>query len=103
MTAPQIYARLIKYFDRGRIHFGNFQMPLTIIIALGVYKETTIGRWIFAYSTITIPAIVILFVGTLVVVGRMEYKLGLIKRQQQIDNENNPMLNEILKLLKEKK
>jgi len=51
-------AREKKYSDRGKLHFGNIQMPLMVVVALGVYRDTVIGRWIFAYSYITIPLIV---------------------------------------------
>lgn len=103
MKIGNAYARWMKYLDRGKIHFGNFQMPLTVIIGLGVYRDTEFGYWIFKYSTITIPLILIVFVGTLVAIGRYEYKFGLIKKQVAIDNENNPLLQAILKELKELK
>lgn len=96
MKFGHTYARWMKYLDRGKIHFGNFQMPLTVIIGLGVYRDTELGRWIFAYSTITIPLILIVFFAGLIAVGRYEYKFGLIKKQVAIDNENNPMLQSIL-------
>lgn len=102
MKVGHIYARWMKYLDRGKIHFGNFQMPLTVVIGLGVYRDTTLGRWIFKYSEITIPVILIVFFGVLVAVGRYEYKFGLIKKQVAIDNENNPMLQAILEKLEKK-
>jgi len=102
MNIGNIYARLMKYSDRGKVHFGNIQIPLTVVIALGVYKDTTIGRWIFAYSYITIPLIVILFLGALIAIGKYEYKYGLIKKQVAIDNENNPMMKRILEILEKK-
>lgn len=103
MKFGNIYSRWMKYFDRGKIHFGNIQMGLMVVMALGVYKDSVIGRWIFQYSTITIPIIVIVSYTVLIAIGRYEYKFGLIKKQVQIDNENNPMLKEILTILKEKK
>lgn len=100
MSIGNTYARWMKYSDRGKLHFGNIQIPLTVVIALGVYKDTVIGRWIFAYSYVTIPVIIILFLGALIAIGRYEYKFGLIKKQVSIDNENNPMMSEILERLK---
>ena len=100
MKLGNTYAKWMKYLDRGRLHFGNVQMPLTIIIALGVYRDTVIGRWIFEYSWITIPVIIFGFFAVLIGLGRYEYKYGLIRKQVQIDNDNNPMLQEILKRLK---
>jgi len=100
MKLGNFYARMMKYSDRGKLHFGNIQMPLMVIISLGVYKDTAIGRWIFAYSEITIPAILFVFIFGLITIGRYEYKFGLIKKQVSIDNENNPMLKEVLETLK---
>jgi hypothetical protein len=100
MKLGNFYARIMKYSDRGKLHFGNIQMPLMIIISLGVYKDTVVGRWIFAYSEITIPLILFGFIFVLIMIGRYEYKFGLIKKQVAIDNENNPMLKEILESLK---
>ena len=100
MNIGNIYARWMKYSDRGKLHFGNFQMPLTIVIGLGVYRDTEFGRWIFLYSYVTIPVIVVLFLGGLIAIGKYEYKFGLIKKQVTIDNENNPMLKEVLETVK---
>lgn len=94
-------ARLFKYMDRGKIMFGNFTLLVSIITALGVYKDTAIGRFIFANSEFTIPAIVVIFLCVLIGIGWVEYRFKIIEKQISIDNENNPMLKEILERLKE--
>jgi hypothetical protein len=88
--------------DRGKIMLGNVQLLLTVFIALGVYKDTTIGIFIFSNSLITFPIITIVFLAILIGIGKFEYDYKIIESQQGIDNEHNPMLKEIHKMLKER-
>lgn len=92
-------ARLLNYLDRGKNNFGSIQMPMTIMIFLGVYKDTMIGAWIFKYSYISLPIIILSFFAILTVIGYFEYKYKIIEKKYELENSNNPMMKRILEIL----
>ena len=101
MKLGEFYARLMKYFDRGKLHWGNFAALSQILVLIKVYDDTAWGKWIFENELISMPLILVLFLGMMVGIGHLEYKYGLIEKQIAIDNKNNTMLQELLKRTKE--
>jgi len=94
------FARLKIYLDRGKGHWGTIQFIPTVLILLKVYEDTTVGRFIFFYAWFTIPVIILAFYILLILIGRFEYKVGLIDKEFSINNSHNPEIKEILESLR---
>ena len=76
-------------FDRGRIYYSYLN---SIFTALLVYIFTQ-GNWVTSVlSAFTVIAVIYLF-------GLLDQKLSILKREQKIYAEHNPVLMQILKEL----
>jgi hypothetical protein len=92
--------RLKVYLERGKGHFGTIQMISTVLILLGVFKDTQIGVFIFAHSLVIIPLLVVCFYALLIFVGRLDYKYRIMDEENKIQAQYNPVLSEILDRVK---
>jgi hypothetical protein len=52
------------------------------------------------YSIIAIPALIVFFILSLLIIGRIEQKLGIVELEQKRISDLNPTLQEVLYVTK---
>lgn len=83
------------YTDRARWYMGYIQMIVSLMILLQV-KGIEVELWY-------LPFIFIFIVAGFIVVGYFEVRFGTLKEEQKKYAEENPVLQDILKEIRELK
>jgi amino acid permease len=89
------------YFDRSRMYIGYIQFFLIGIVFLQSFKTMPWGEMIFRYALITIPIVLVLFIGVSVTLGYLDSKLGFREEEFRNLSRSNPVMMEMLGQLKE--
>ena len=72
-----------------------------LMIVLMFFKDTRIGDWIFSNVWLAVPIAFVVLMLVSVILGRIDTLLGLRQEELRNNSENNPVISEILKEVKE--
>jgi len=88
------------YIDRARMYLGYFNFIMIAFLFLNSLKDETIRQFLDDNKLITYPVVMILFVVSSLILGRLDTKLGLRKEEMRNASSENPVLMEILEKVK---
>jgi len=88
------------YFDRARMYIGYINFFMMVIIFINSIKDNKFGHYLVEYYAISIPILMVLFIGASFVLGYFDSKLGIRSEEMRNVSISNPILMEILNLLK---
>ncbi len=91
------------YFDRARMYIGYFQFFMMVVIFINAIKDNSFGKYLVQYSAISIPLLLIFFIGGSLILGYYDSKLGIRSEEMKNISNSNPVQMEILKILRELK
>ena len=88
------------YIDRARMYLGYFNFIMIAFLFLNSLKDETIRQFLDDNKLITYPVVMILFVVSSLILGRLDTKLGLRKEEMRNASTENPVMMEILEKVK---
>ena len=91
--------RIKVYYDRGGNYFNYVKTLVLIAIAYKVFEDGTLGSWLNAHLVIIIPAIVIGYIFTRIVLGYYDKKYKIREYEIGEYNKTDPNLRQILRYL----
>ncbi|MFO7657094.1 MAG: hypothetical protein R6W78_08505 [Bacteroidales bacterium] len=89
------------YFDRARMYIGYFQFVMLVVIFINSIKGNKYGKYLVEYSEISIPLLIILFLGGSLILGYLDSKLGIRSEEMRNLSYHNPVQREMLDTLHE--
>ncbi|MBN2612277.1 MAG: hypothetical protein JXB00_12020 [Bacteroidales bacterium] len=89
------------YFDRARMYIGYFQFVMLVIIFINSIKTNKYGKYLVEYSEISIPLLIILFIGGSLLLGYLDSRLGIRSEEMRNLSYHNPVQREMLDALNE--
>lgn len=89
------------YIDRAKMYIGYIQFIMLGLVLLETYRETGLGSWVFNNLLISVPLILLLFVATALVIGRLDTIWGFREEELRNSAVSNPVTREILSNLEE--
>ena len=96
MKLSRRIARLKIYFDRSRMYFSYITFIMVFVIFIRDMKISFIKNHFILVLIISIPVIIAGFL----FFGWLDDRLGIRKRETEINTEINPVVMEILNRLK---
>jgi len=96
MKLSRRIARLKIYFDRSRMYFSYITFIMVFVIFIRDMKNEFIKNHFVLILIISIPIIIAGFL----FIGWLDNRLGIRKREMEINTEINPLIIEIINRLK---
>jgi hypothetical protein len=91
------------YLDRARMYASYIQFFMLIAVFINTLGDNTYGKYLVRHSFISVPLLLILFLGVSLVLGYFDSKLGIRSEEQRNISVSNPVQMEILEILRELK
>jgi hypothetical protein len=89
------------YVDRARMYAGYIQFFMLIAVFINTLGDNTYGKYLVRYSFISIPLLLVVFIGLSLVLGYIDSRLGIRSEEQRNISASNPVQMEILQILRE--
>ena len=89
------------YLDRAGMYLGYINFVMIAFVFLNSIKDQGIRTFMDDNKLLVYPAIVVIFIGISLVLGRFDTKFGLRKEEMRNNATENPVMNEILESLEE--
>jgi hypothetical protein len=89
------------YVDRARMYAGYIQFFMLIAVFINTLGDNTYGKYLVRYSFISIPLLLVVFIGFSLVLGYIDSRLGIRSEEQRNISASNPVQMEILQILRE--
>jgi hypothetical protein len=89
------------YVDRARMYAGYIQFFMLIAVFINTLGDNTYGKYLVRYSFISIPLLLVVFIGLSLVLGYIDSRLGIRSEEQRNISTSNPVQMEILQILRE--
>jgi len=83
------------YIDRARMYIGYIQFFMIGLMFFEIFKDSKLGDLIFNNVWISLPVLIILFLGLSLVIGRIDTLLGFREEELRNVSSSNPVLREI--------
>jgi hypothetical protein len=72
-----------------------------IVVFINTLGDNTYGKYLVRYSFISIPVLLVVFIGLSLVLGYIDSRLGIRREEQRNISTSNPVQMEILQILRE--
>lgn len=95
------FVRWKIYIDRARMYISYINFIMIAFIFINSIRDETLRSYIADYKWLIYPLVLIVFTAFSLILGRFDTKLGLRKEELKNVSEENPVLMEILKDVKE--
>jgi predicted Na+-dependent transporter len=89
------------YVDRARMYASYIQFFMLIVVFINTLGDNTYGKYLVRYSFISIPVLLVVFIGLSLVLGYIDSRLGIRREEQRNISTSNPVQMEILQILRE--
>ena len=89
------------YIDRARMYLGYINFAMIAFVFLNSIHDTSIRELLDENKYITYPVMVLLFFSFSLVLGRMDTKLGVRKEEMRNSSNENPVMMDVLKTVKD--
>lgn len=96
--------RLVRwkiYMDRARMYLSYINFLMIAFVFLDAIDRPSWRTFLDSNKVLIYPAVMVAFIGFSLVLGYFDTKLGLRKEELRNNSIENPVLYEILKLLKD--
>lgn len=78
------------------MYIGYINFFMMVVIFINSIKDNKFGHYLVEYSAISIPILIVLFIGASFVLGYFDSKLGIRSEEMRNVSSSNPILMEIL-------
>lgn len=89
------------YIDRARMYLGYFNFAMIAFVFLNSIKDDSIRNLLDENKFITYPLMIIIFIISSLLLGRLDTKFGFRKEEMRNSSTENPVMMDILKTVKE--
>lgn len=89
------------YIDRAKMYIGYINLVMMVVVFLNAIKDNKYGKILEDNYIISIPVLIVLFIGFSLVLGYLDTKLGLRREELRNLSIENPVQKEILETLRE--
>lgn len=83
------------YIDRARMYIGYIQFFMIGLMFFEIFKDTNLGDIIFNNLWLSLPILIVLFLGLSLLIGRIDTLLGFREEELRNLSSSNPVLREI--------